>query len=234
MKISKLLTKLALVTAGATLLSLATTGNAQAATIIDTTTSWNGIQKFGPFGENNGSGATYGQTFTVGTDNTLNSFTFFLDGSDNPDVIDFAGYVMAWDGTKATGSILYESAMNSTTLGQGFEQFTFNTGGVNLVSGQQYVAFLSASNYFDNQDGTGFMGVIQSNVYNDGNFVLSFNENRFSELSDQSWMDIQSYDVAFKATFSSGVQSVPEPTSMLGLLTVGGLGLGTLKRKQKA
>ncbi|MEZ6042933.1 MAG: hypothetical protein R3C20_20720 [Planctomycetaceae bacterium] len=46
--------------------------------------------------------------------------------------------------TKALGS---PQTNNGGT--NGMQKFTFNTGGLNLTSGNDYVAFISASEYFD-------------------------------------------------------------------------------------
>ncbi|MBW4675069.1 MAG: PEP-CTERM sorting domain-containing protein [Desmonostoc geniculatum HA4340-LM1] len=226
-----------MVTAGAALIALGVAGTAQAQTVIDTTPSWNGTDFFRPFGEENT--ATYGQTFTVGSDNVLNDFTFFLNDFDGqPDVVDFAAYVAEWDGFKATGPILYQSAPQSTTNAPGFEQFTFDTGGISLTSGKQYVAFLSASNFFDGTTGLAGLGAtgLQS-VYSGGDFVFYNNGSDFSLLTQNTWDDIGSGsygDSAFKVSFSQATASVPEPTTMLGILAFGVFGISSFnKRKQQ-
>jgi hypothetical protein len=51
-------------------------------------------------------------------DNLLNSFTLWFDDSidpDYPEYTDFAAYVMAWDGAKAMGPVLWSSTPVSTT-----------------------------------------------------------------------------------------------------------------------
>jgi hypothetical protein len=156
-------------------------------TTIDTTTGWNGSQSISPFGE--GSSATYGQTFTVSIGNTiLNSFSFYLnDGhSGDPDPINFVAYVMAWDGSKATGSILYESAPQTTAGAAGFELFSFNTGGLALNGGQQYIAFLSTSTQFDGQDDRGSMATV-NDAYAGGGFYYFNNGSDFGLLTTSAW-----------------------------------------------
>jgi hypothetical protein len=172
--------------------------------LIDTTSSWDGLYSIAAFGESNT--ATYGQTFTAPeTSSPLTEFTFYLDDY-NPDVIDFAAYVMAWDGTKATGPVLYSSAMQSTTGTSGFDTLTFNTGELILTPGQQYVAFLSASNFFDGVSGTGQMGYISNDVYNAGMFVYLNNGSDFNSLTTTSWdTSWGGGDLAFKASFGDGV-----------------------------
>ncbi|MFN6563542.1 MAG: PEP-CTERM sorting domain-containing protein [Nostoc sp. ChiSLP01] len=231
------LKKLSIVTAGAAIIALGVAGNAQAQTVIDTTPSWNGTDFISPFGEENT--ATYGQTFTVGSDNVLNDFTFFLNDFDGQsDVVDFAAYVAEWDGFKATGPILYQSAPQSTTNAPGFEQFTFNTGGISLTSGKQYVAFLSASNFFDGTPGQATLGATGfQDVYSGGDFVYYNNGSDFSLLTQNTWDDVGGGffgDSAFKASFSQATTSVPEPTTILGILAFGVFGIGSLnKRKQQ-
>lgn len=230
--------KLSLATAGAASIAVGTIGAVQAATLIDTTTAWNGASSIQSFGESNT--ATYGQTFTTPTtDNFLDSFTFFLNDDLNPDVVDFAGYVMAWDGAKATGPILYnsfvsEGSARSTTGASGFEQFTFNTGGITLTPGQQSVAFLSASNFFDGSDGTAVMG-LANDTYPGGEFIYFNNGSDFNLLTTNQWdcTNCSIGDAAFSASFSASATPVPfEFSPSLGILALGALGgLDQLKRK---
>lgn len=233
MATSTMIKKLSLATAGAALMAMGVAGTATAGTLIDTTPSWNGTDSIGGFGES--ATQTYGQTFTVGNDNVLNDFTFWLNDEFGP--INFAGYVAEWDGSKVSGPILYSSAKQSTTNAAGFEQFTFNTGGLSLESGKQYVAFLSASNFMDGSFDYGVMGLtgLFQNTYSGGGFVFFNNDSDFSLLSQQNWDNvswgIDFGDAAFKASFS---QSVPEPGSVMSLLAFGVLGAGSmLKRKHQ-
>lgn len=208
-----------------TALVLSTSVNA--ATVIDTTSSWGGASIIG-FGESDATtsglafGATYGQVFTVGSSNQLNSFTYLIDDYLNPNPVDFEAFVLAWDGAKATGSILYQSSSMTTTNNAGaggFESFTVNTGGLNLTSGNQYVAFFSASNLFD-----GITGLSQwaftNDVYSGGDFVFFDNGDDFSLLTTSNWDQLGNYDLAFSMNFTS---PVPEPSTYF--LMLGGLGL---------
>jgi PEP-CTERM motif len=229
--------KLSFAIAGAACVVLGGIGNAQAST-IDTTSTWDGTTSFNLFGEPNT--ATYGQTFVVGSDNILNDFSFWLNDGTTP--VKFAGYVMAWGGSKATGSVLYQSGQQSTTGAAGMEKFSFNTSGLSLTSGQKYVAFVNASNFFGG-NGTATMGALPSNVYADGQYVYSNNGSNFGLLTTTAWDCNEtatcSYgagrDTAFTANFASvSAQAVPEPSSSLGLLAFGGFVAGKVLKRKKA
>jgi hypothetical protein len=187
------------------------------------------------FGEPNT--ATYGQTVTVVAGNTyLNSFSFLLNDLLDPDNVDFAGYVMAWDGVKATGPVLYSSGIRSTTNNGGLggnETFTFSTGSLSLTAGSQYVLFVSASGFFDGANGTASMAAYSTNPYSGGQFVFDNNGNSFADLSTQAWDNFfgPSFDTAFTATFSEAPLSVPDGGSTLALLGLALIGVVGLRRK---
>lgn len=207
--------------------------SAGAATTIDTSVGL-GTGTISPFGEPNT--ATYGQTFTVvGSDTVLDDFSFRFDDSVNPDTIDFAAYVYGWDGGKATGPQLYASVMRTSTNNGGaggFEEFHFTTGGVELVSGGQYVAFLNTSDFFDGQLGTSIWDY-GNDTYSGGAYVYENNGSNFSSLLTFDWdyTGSSGQDTWFKASFSAPVE-VPLPAA-LPLLLAGLGGLSLLRRRER-
>lgn len=211
---------------------------AQAITVIDTTPQWNGSDSIRSIGEPNS--ATYGQTFSInGADNILGNFSFFFDHSYGDDV-DFAAYVAEWDGSKAVGPILYSSSQQTLSASSsGFQEFSFNTGNVQLETGKQYVSFFSASSFFDGQSGMASLGSIapgfgSSNAYSGGNFVYQNNGSNFNSLFSSAWSGANGSgfgknDAAFKLSLSSNngqpAKDVPEPMTILGTILAGGYGI---------
>ena len=182
------------------------------ALIVDTTPAWNGITDLRNFGENGSS--TYGQVFTVPTgETTVTAFTFYLNDFDQNVPINFAGYIKAWDGTKAVGANLYESGLRATTGALGFEPFTF-TGSTNVVEGGQYVAFLSVIGYIDGLPDRGSMaGGLPASTYPGGDFVSS-NSLTFAELTTSAWNVGSNVDTAFNLQF--GIFSDPPIVTLPG------------------
>ncbi len=216
------------------LATLAAAGRANAVLVIDTASSWDGNRTVGPFGELNS--ATYGQTFLVTDPETvLDDFTYFIDDRptvDAPDVVTFSAYVAAWDGLRATGPMLFTSDPMSTSNIDGFEQFTVDTGGVALTAGQQYVAFFSVSNHFNDVLGQSIWG-LTTNSYADGNFVFMNNADDFGELTTRDWNPKNSYDLAFTMSFS---EPIPEPATVViwSLLATMAVAAGRYRRRKNA
>jgi hypothetical protein len=192
-----------------------------AASTISTLGSWNGTAGISTMGEPNS--ATYGQTFVApSVDSVMTSFTFYLNDFADPNlgVVDFAAYVAAWDGSKASGPMLYSSgalATNNNGGADGMQAFTINTGGINLIGGNQYVAFFSASNFFDGVSGSATMGFLaNADPYTGGSFVFAENGADFGLLTAQSWLIVDDGDAAFEMSFSAADNApVPEPASLM-------------------
>lgn len=199
---------------------------------IDTTPSWNsaGQPVIAPFGQPQT--ATYGQTFTATNElgTIIDSFSFFLSNVASSNTV-FAAYIAQWDGLKATGPMLYTSASSSLPVGQGgFSQVSFNTGGISLVAGLKYVAFLSTSAFTANGNTTTNMGVVSNTAtYAGGEFVF-FNNSDFSQLTTTNWDNFLGNfgDAAFQASFSNQTSTVSAPATLpmfglAALLIAGGL-----------
>jgi len=188
------------------------------ASTIETLSSWNGsgIGNFGEdsYGGNIDSGvyATYGQTFYLssGNDNILQSISFYVNDNwtqSNP--IHFGIYLYEWNGSSITGNSLFESQPLSTNKSNDYEKFTVNTGGIFLNTNTSYVAFMSASNYFDGNIGYGQTGYT-SNSYLEGGYVYMNNKDDFIKLSTSSWASNNDIDLAFQLDFTP----VPIPSSL--------------------
>ena len=197
-----------------------------ATTVIDTTdnSSWATVGRWGEIGSE-----TMGQTFTVGSDNRLDYINFYLCSTINEEYtehLQFAMYVMQWNADKATGPILFESAPISTTgnaFHGNFEKISVDIGGIDLDVGEQYVAFVSVSEYISGQNSSGWMAY-GGEAYSDGTFVYIDNGSNTSAWTNSSW--VTTYpggDLIFEVGFN-----VPEPTTLLLL----GLGAMVFRRRR--
>lgn len=180
-----------------------------------------------PFG-GSPSTPTYGETFSApSVDTTLNSFSLFLNGGSTGQL---QGYVGTWTGA-GVGSILYTSPLTDVTGAN--QEFTFNTGDLELVAGSEYVAFLSTSGpEYSSYSGSAAMPAVvpQGSIPGDGMVYLN-NGNDTSQFFEGGWSAPGGYDAEFVADFSSQSSATPEPGSLL-LVGTGLLGIaGALRRR---
>jgi hypothetical protein len=203
------------------------------ADLIDTTPTWNGtsgVSEFGNVPKLFGGKSTIGETFTTGAVNTtLNSFTFYLNDYQGKDgntahPVTFQAYVMAWNGTSATGPVLYTSPVETASTG-GMQPFTFSTNGLQLNPNQQYVAFISVSGDTNSKFAGAKVGAVKGNPYSGGELVSLNNGNNFSAVTSSTWKSHPKVDAAFQANLSDPpANSSPAP----GGLTLGLFGCGSL------
>jgi hypothetical protein len=192
-----------------------------------------GPEGVGSFGEPGA--ATVGQTFVAPAGALqLDRFTFFLEftgaaGVRNPPggPARFAGYVSAWDGEKATGPLLFASGETQLTTPDVLTPVTFDTG-IRVTPGGTYVAFLSASGFFDGlEDNTGLR--VEGDPYAGGGHVALNNGNDFSQIFTTRWGGLAPRDLAFRAEFTP----VPEPSTMLLVGTAVAAGAARRRRRKR-
>jgi len=205
----------------AVLLPMCAYSPATADTILSTLPLWDGSSTVCCFPET----PTIGQTITVpSSDSILESFSFELN---LPSQLTFAGYVYAWDnspanldgtgGQVATGPRLFQSAPVTIGGTGGFELVTIDTGGLPLLANQEYVLFISTSE-FGGPSGGGQIGAqpyFTPDWYSGGMFVFN-NDNDSTHWTTprpgSGWVPYfipNNGDLAFQAQFTS----VPEPSA---------------------
>lgn len=243
------LKKLSVAAVGAAFVALGTAGAAQAMTLIG---NGGAVTDDAPINFGETIYATVGQTFTVPTngENVLNNFSFALNDISPIVPVRFSAYVMQWDtsNNRATGNILYTSTVQpnvpsrTTTNQSGYEQFSFNiNNGLTLTTGQQYVAFLSVSRFFNDNTAGQLASVGQGAAIADGTFVFRNTGGRTTDsdfinsLTSFSWNSEEEVDAAFTASFSAPT-AVPFGFSPgLGILALGACGaVMQMKKKVQA
>jgi hypothetical protein len=170
------------------------------ASAIDTFKDWNGSQDIQPFGCPETT--TYGQIITVGDKNTLNKFifTWLYVGTDGGSMV-VRGEVYAWDGTKATGSALWESSPRTVSFTDAsFHTETFKTGPLPLTPGAQYVLFASIDKDYEQCTNNYEVawGAVADSTYKKGFFVFQNNAGNEGNWTTQVWSGAPA-DLAFKA-----------------------------------
>ena len=179
-----------------------------------------------PFG--NPDTATYGETFSAPTSGgtSLTSFSFYMGTPVSPGDIQLSAYIATWTGSNI-GTVLYSSPMVDYA-NTGDAELTFDTGGLALSSGSEYVAFLSVSEYYG--DSSGLSHVSQGSGIPGGGFVYDNNSGDFAALYTGGWSGPTSPDWAIDAEFGSA--AIPEPGTVM-LLGTGLVGLVALRRRFK-
>jgi hypothetical protein len=210
------------------LLSLTVISTSHADVIESNTPNGSGI---GPIGASYIT--TFGEVFTVptGGDTQLNSFSFYFQGTLS---LVFAG-VAAWTGTGA-GPALYTSqpfaaAYGDLSFPDNYEQITQNTGGLSLVNGQEYVAYVSVAGLASS---SGYDGLESgAGAGNDLGFV--YDNSQGPNGTDWNGCQVpgcgQDYHLGYTMEFSQPNQTdVPEPATIT-LVGSGLVGLGAFRRR---
>ena len=198
-----------------------------------------------------GLGGDFGQSFTapVGV-NRLNSFSFQFGGAGAG--LQFRAYIATFNTlTSPVGTILWESALtNGITTAEVLRvpgnpafgtapllaEFLFATGGINVVAGAKYFAFVDASPYVAT-GARAFMGTDYtpfSPGYPDGEFCSNASINgNFANVFGNGWTCGKG-DIAFTASFSTvALSTVPEPATVW-LMVAGLAGLAAAARRRRA
>lgn len=229
--------KLASVSLGA-VVALALAGAVHAETLIDTTPSWDGSNYIWPFGDRPNT-PTYGQVVTVPiTDPVLAEFSFYMRLSPtSPEDSTFRGYVAQFDAgaNSITGPLLYTSSLRTVSDRVDFTRVTFDTGGLSLSPGQQYVLFASVLGEMDSVADSSYWGLTDPGAYAGGELIFSNFGGALDDLDTVRWENFIAGDMAFDARFAGGVSPVPEAGPLLGAVPfLGLLGYSLRRRFQRA
>jgi hypothetical protein len=217
--------------AAAVLFCLTYISHSQAAS-INTLSSWDGYTGINDLGEEWGGALwvsrSYGQTFKItSSDAKLNAITFGI-WDYYPvyasQTCKFEVCVSAWNGSQPTGQVLFRSAPLIPPNGSSWSTMTATMGNVPVTKDQQYIAFLTATNFMDGIQSPAAVSAVLNDVYADGAMFFHTAFGPGDELTS-SWSSAGAIDMAFKLDYTN----VPEPTTLLLL----GLG-AAFARKRKA
>jgi hypothetical protein len=149
--------------------------------------------------------STYGQVITVPEGMTrLTRFNFYQSDSGLPGSLIMRGEVYAWDGSKATGTPLWESRPRPVDYAdEDFHRKQFRPHGVDdLEPGAQYVIFASVSKDWERCDDYGLSWeYVHNHEYRPGTFVYLNDAGDASQWTSSAW-GTSGIDLAFKAWLS--------------------------------
>lgn len=176
--------------------------------------------------------ATYGETFSAPTngDTQLDSISFYMGSPSAAGDIHLRAYVATWTGAHA-GTLLYSSP-TLDYANTGNTKLSFDTGGLVLSGGANYVMFLSISEIFNSGDGQAIISQGNNSIPNSG-FAYFNNEADFSALFSSPWSATgRTPNWAVEAAFSAP-NPAPEPGS-IALSAIALLGaFGAARRRRE-
>jgi len=167
------------------------------ASAIATYKNWDGSQYVYPFGCSNTT--TYGQVITVPhSKHTLEKFTFWWANYSSGSMV-VRAEVYQWDGTKATGSAVFESDPRTISFkNPDFHKVTFPAT-VAVTPGAQYVLFASIDKDYEQCTDSYLLkwGLVADETYPDGTFVYQNNGGDESQWTSSAWSTYGG-DLAFR------------------------------------
>ncbi len=216
---TKILSKLSLAAAGATMFSLAIAGEAQAITLFNDRTAFNAATQSLTNIDFEGIASLGEYSYFPNPSGFTQSGATFTDSGNGLYVTDPNYYLEYYNW--GSGAVLVGSDQGTinVTLGSGV-----------TAVGSDIMSILNYASDFLVTLSTGDTYTLNSSNYPNRSFVGFTSDIAISSISFQA---TNGYTELDNFTFGQA-KPVPEPASLLGLLMVGGLGLGGLKRKQKA
>lgn len=180
-----------------------------------------------------------GQTFMAGGA-YMNSFSFWFGpgfsfnyaGEGNPATgALLVPYIMAWDGSNAVGSALFQGAAVLVSGLSSYERYDFATGDLALDPGTMYVAFVQA---VDDGVHTGNVKVGRTGPGGSGGVATNVQGQPETELTEDWYLTNTGIGANFAADFSNvPVTATPEPATLM-LLASGMAGLAGTRLRRKS